>query len=126
MLVASQWIVSLFGVVIVLLSAWGAAFPGPLTRMVRHAMNSGWGMPLAVAVRLVLGLSLLFAAPASKFVIAFQALGWLGLVSAIVLPVIGRRRVASLIERFQALPKPVVRAWLSIGVLFGAFILYGV
>lgn len=126
MLVTAQIIIVLIGILIVLLSLWGIASPAQLIRTVHSVMNKSWGMPLAVGVRIILGVSLLFAAPASKFVVLFKALGWLALVAAAVIPVIGRKRLDSVLDWFQALPRFVTRLWLMFGVLFGAFILYGI
>ena len=76
MLVTAQIIVVLIGIVVVLLSLWGVASPARLMRTVRSVMDKGWGMPFAVVVRIILGISLLVAAPASTFVVLFKALGW--------------------------------------------------
>ena len=126
MLVTAQIIIVLIGILIVLLSLWGIAFPAQFMRTVHNMMDKSYGMALAVGVRIILGVSLLFAAPASKFVVLFKALGWLSLVAAAVIPVIGRKRLDSVLDWFQSLPGFAPRLWFMFGVLFGAFILYGI
>ena len=126
MLVTAQIIVVLMGIVIVLLSLWGVASPVRLMRRVRSVMDESWGMPFAVVVRIILGISLLVAAPASKFVVLFKALGWLALIAAAALPLIGHERLVCVIDWFQGFPRPAIRLWLMFGVLFGAFVVYGI
>ena len=126
MLVSAQIIVVLFGVVVALLSLWGMAFPDRLMKMVRGAIEQSWGMPFAVGARIVLGVALLIAAPASVFPVFFKVFGWLALIAAAALPFIGRQRLLPLFDWFQRLPNLMIRLWLIIGVLFGAVVLYGV
>ena len=124
MLVSAEIVVVLMGIVIVLLSLWGVASPVRLMRRVRSVMDESWGMHFAVVVRIILGISLLVAAPASKFVVLFKALGWLTLIAAAAL--IGHKRLVSVIDWFQGFPRPAIRLWLMFGVLFGAFVVYGI
>ena len=99
MFIAGQIVVVLMGVLIVLLSVWGIASPSQLMRVVRSVFDKSWGMSFAVIVRVILGISLLAAAPVSMFVILFKLLGWLALVAAVILPVIGRQRLVTVIDR---------------------------
>jgi len=126
MLVTAQIILVLFGIVVALLSLWGMAFPDRLMKMVRGAMEQSWGMPFAVGARIVLGVALLIAAPASMFPVFFKVFGWIALIAAAALPVIGLQRLLPLFDWFQRLPGLVIRLWLVVGVLFGAFVIYGV
>lgn len=122
----AQTIVALFGVVIVLMSLWGLAFPQRLLRAVRSVMDKNWGMFFAVTVRIILGLSLLIAAPGSRFPFFVAALGWLTLLAAAALPVVGRRRLTDLLGWFQRRSNTLIRLWLVVGVLLGAFLIYAV
>ena len=125
MLATAQIIVALFGIVLVLLSLWGMISPDRLVRMVRSVMDKSWGMPFAVGVRIIMGVALLFAAPASKFPVLFSAFGWLALIAAAALPVLGRERLVPLFDWFQK-SNLVIRLWLIFGVIFGVFMLYGI
>ena len=126
MLATTQIIVVLFGILIVLLSLWGISSPERLLRMVRRILDKSWGMHLAVVARIILGVSLLIAAPASKFIVLFTVLGWLTLIAAAALPIIGRERLVPLLDWFQGLSSLIIRLWLMFGVLFGVFMLYGI
>ena len=125
MLATAQIIVVLFGLVLVLFSLWGIASPERLVRMVHGVMDKSWGIPFAVGVRLIMGVALLFTAPASKFPVLFKAFGWLALIAAAALPVLGRERLVPLFDWFQK-SNLVIRLWLIVGVIFGVFMLYSI
>jgi len=108
-----------------LASLWGLVVPAPLLAAVRGVLDKVWGMTFAVAVRVVLGIGLLFAAPASKFPVLFNWLGFLALIAAVALPVIGRSRMIALLDWFNDRPGFVIRLWLVCGLLFGVFMVYG-
>ena len=123
----SQIIVLLLGVTIFVLSGWGILAPDKLITLVTSTMDRRWGIYIAVIVRLVLGAALIGAAPSTSFPIAFQVLGWIAIVAAAVLVVVGRERLHKFIvwwsEQFSA---SLIRLWLLFGLAFGAFLVYGV
>ncbi len=122
----AQSIVFLFGITICLLSLWGIFCPNRLIKLVKGAMHEGWGMYVAVLARVLLGVSLILAAPDSKFPMTFEILGWLTLVAAVVLPFIGRDRLSALIAWFERRPNSLIRLWTLFGVLSGGFLIYGI
>lgn len=124
-IVTAQIVVLLMGALVALLSSWGMAFPARLMRVVRGIMDESWGMVLAVVLRIVLGVSLVLAAPTTQFPVAFKLLGCLALIAAVSIPVMGRERLVSVLDWFYRLPTAVTRLWLMLGVLFGGFLLYG-
>lgn len=126
MLATAQIVVVVFGIVVITLSLWGIAHPETLLRLVRSILDKSWGMAFAVVARIILGLSLLIAAPASKFIVLFTFFGWLTLIAAVALPIIGRERLVPIFDWFQGLSNLVIRLWLMFGVLFGVFMLYGI
>ncbi len=89
-------------------------------------MHEGWGMYVAVLARVLLGVSLILAAPDSKFPMTFEILGWLTLVAAVVLPFVGRDRISALIAWFERCSNSLIRLWMLFGVVFGGFIIYGI
>jgi len=123
--IASQYVVVLFGAVIVALSLWGLVVPARVLAMVGSVMSMARGMWIAVGARVVLGVALILAAPQSMFPTVFAALGWIALVAAVVLPLVGRARVAALLTWLERMPSPLVRLWLVVGVVFGAVLIYG-
>ncbi len=124
--ISSQFVVILIGVIVAVLSAWGLAVPDRLIALVSSAMHERWGMLVAVIVRLLLGAALILAAPASRFPALFEILGWLAIVAAVVLLVMGRDRMRALIGWFAGMPSAAVRIWLAFGLAFGGCLVYGV
>lgn len=122
----AQLIVFVFGVIICLLSLWGVFCPDRLIKLVKDVMHEGWGMYIAVFARLLLGVSLIFAAPDSRFPITFEILGWLTLVAALVLLFVGRDRISALIAWFERCSILFIRLWVVFGVVFGGFLIYGI
>ena len=122
----AQSIVFLFGITILLLSLWGILFPDRLIKLVKGVMHEGWGMYIAVLARVLLGVSLIFAASDSKFPMTFEILGWFTLVAAVVLLFIGRERISALIAWFERCSNSLIRLWMVFGVVFGGFLIYGI
>ena len=89
-------------------------------------MNRGSGLYVGVGSRVVLGVALIVAAPPARFPTLFAVLGWISIVAAIALPLCGRARLRAFLGWFERMPTTLVRLWLVSGVVFGAFLLYGV
>jgi len=123
----SQIIVLVFGIIMLVLSGWGILAPNKLMTLVTATMDRDWGIYVAVGVRLVLGAALIGAASGSNFPAAFHVIGWIAIISAVVVAAIGRKRLRDFIgwwsERFSA---PILRLWMLFGLAFGVFLVYGV
>ena len=126
-ILVSQIVVLVIGITIIVLAGWGMFAPGKLMTFVTSAVERHWGIYIAIAVRLVLGVALIGVAPAALFPTAFQVLGWITIAAAIAVAIAGRERVRRFIawwsERFSA---SIIRLWLLFGIAFGAFLVYGV
>ena len=81
---------------------------------------------LAVIVRLLLGIALIIAAPASKFPVALTALGWLAIIAAIFIGAIGRARFSKLMTWVLGIPTNLGRVSGIFTILFGGFLVYAV
>jgi len=79
---------------------------------------------LAVVVRLVLGALLIYQSNISKFPFAIEIIGWLSIVAAIFLAVMGRRNFNRLMSWALSLSKPFGRVGGVFAVAFGAFLIY--
>jgi len=79
---------------------------------------------LAVVVRLVLGALLIYQSGISKFPIAIEIIGWLSIVAAISLAVIGSRNFKRLMSWALSLSKSFGRVGGIVAVVFGAFLIY--
>ena len=126
MLLISQIIVVAIGVALVILSAWGMAAPDKLISMVAATMEQRWGIHIAIIIRLLLGATLLVVAPGSPFPMVYSVLGWLAIVAAAGLAVVGRERTRRLLYWWQQRVSPgMTRLWLVFGLAFGVLLVYG-
>ncbi len=123
---ASQSIVFLIGLLVSVLSVWGCFVPDRLIKLVMRVVDQDWGIYFAVVVRLLMGAALIVAAPVSKFPVVFEVLGWIAIVAAVALILIGRERMAAPIAWFVRRPTWLMRPWLLFGMAFGGFLIYGI
>ncbi len=79
---------------------------------------------LAVGVRLILGVLLIYQSNVSKFPFVIEILGWLSIVAAISLAVIGRRNFNRLMWWALSFLKPFGRVGGVLAAAFGAFLIY--
>ena len=79
---------------------------------------------LAVVVRLVLGVLLIYESNVSKFPFVIDIIGWLSIVAAIFLAVMGRRNFYRVMSWALSFVKTVGRVGGVLAVAFGAFIIY--
>ena len=79
---------------------------------------------IAVAVRLVIGALLIYQSNISKFPFVIEVIGWLSIVAAIFLAVMGRRNFNRLMSWALSLSKPFGRVGGVLAVAFGAFLIY--
>jgi hypothetical protein len=79
---------------------------------------------LAVVIRLVLGALLIYQSNISKFPFVIEVIGWLSIVAAIFLAVMGRRNFNRLMSWALSLSKPFGRVGGILAVAFGAFLIY--
>ena len=87
-----------------------------LDKLVLHIM--------AVVIRLVLGALLIYQSNISKFPFVIEVIGWLSIVAAIFLAVMGRRNFNRLMSWALSLSKPFGRVGGILAVAFGAFLIY--
>ena len=118
--------IAIFGIMIIALSAWGVVAPKMLTNMVVDAFNRPWGLYFAVGVRIALGALFVMAADETRFPGIFRFLGYLMLIAAALILVVGKQRINRLMTWLQAKPPVMMRMWLIFGLAFGAFVVYAV
>ncbi len=119
-------IVLVFGLTIALLCVYGVFSPQRLMQNVMTIWNRRDGMVMAVLVRLLLGLNLLFAAAGSRYPTALLVLGALTIFAAAVLLLLGRQRVDRLIDWAGSLSSLWLRLWLLLGLGFAVFLVHAV
>lgn len=79
---------------------------------------------LAVIIRLVLGVFMILESNVSRFPQIIEVIGWISIIAAIVLGVIGRRYFNSLMKWALSLSQPLGRIGGIIAMGFGAFLVY--
>lgn len=118
------WLVALFGAAVLGLGALGVARPATLMRLVSHTLGGEHGIATAAAIRVALGTLLLIAADETRHPGAIRALGGLSLLSAALLPILGRARVEAFVAWWADRPPAFVRTWALAAVAFGAFLIH--
>lgn len=117
--------VLLVGALIIVACTIGLLTPRVLIDTVMRVWESPAGLAVAVAVRLLLGVLLAYTSTISKYPITFLVLGVIAIIVAISIPIVGRSRISKLIYWFASLRSDALRGWLIAGMLFGAFLIYG-
>jgi len=79
---------------------------------------------LAVVIRIVLGALLIYQSNISKFPFVIEVIGWLSIVTAIFLAVMGRRNFNRLMSWALSLSKPFGGVGGILAAAFGAFLIY--
>lgn len=121
-----SYLILFFGVLILLSGAMILLNPDPVFGLFRrHGESSGFHV-MAVVVRLILGIALVRYAAESKYPLALQILGWLSLVAAMVLAVMGRTRFKRLLTWALSFTSPLARIAGFFGMVFGGFLIYAV
>jgi len=79
---------------------------------------------IAVVIRLFLGALLIYQSNISKFPFVIEVIGWLSIVAAIIIAVMGRRNFNRLMSWALSLSKPFGRVGGVFAAAFGAFLIY--
>ena len=79
---------------------------------------------MAVVVRLVLGIFLIYQSDVSKFPFIIEILGWVSIVAAIILAVMGRGYFKRLMLWALSFAKTFARIGGVLAIVFGAFLIY--
>ena len=79
---------------------------------------------LAVVIRLVLGAFLIYQSGVSRFPVVIEIVGWLSIVAAVILAIIGRNKFSKLMSWALSNVKTLGRVGGVIATTFGAFLIY--
>jgi len=114
-------VMGLFTMAIGLLSL---ASPRHLARFIR-TLKTPFGIYIGAGIRILLGVSLWFAAPASRVPDVLQPLGLFFVVTGLIRLIIGPKVLHKMLDWWLSRPG-LVRAWGVIVVAFGAVLIYWV
>ena len=117
-------LIKAFGILIIVLSLWGLVFPEKLAGNVTSTVRKPWGPGFAVIVRVALGALFIVAAPQTGNPVIFKILGYLMLVAAVLILVLGRDRLARMTAYIAGRGASTLRAWLLLGLAFGAAVFW--
>jgi NAD/NADP transhydrogenase beta subunit len=120
----STSIVVVFGVAVGLVGSIGVVRPTGLVRFVETMWQSPTGFRLAIALRLVLGVVLIVAAPDCRFPQVIRILGIFSLVAAAATAALGHKRLRSFVQWWVGRPLGFVRCWSLVAVAFGCILVY--
>jgi hypothetical protein len=117
-------LIILFGALTLLAGIVIVIKPEVIFGFLRNNLNKMVLHILAVVIRLVLGALLIYQSDISKFPFVIEIIGWLSIVAAIFLSVMGRRNFNRLMLWALSLSKPFGRVGGILAVAFGAFLIY--
>lgn len=103
-------LVGLFGLFVAALGALGLAAPARLIALVRRVQTRD-GLYAIAGLRLVLGVSLLSVASASRAPDLLRALGVIAIVAAVVTPFFGLARFGKLLDWWASQGNLLIRVW---------------
>ncbi len=112
------------GAIIALICLTGVILPAQLLHAVKAAWQYRAALFVAVVVRFTVGVLLVLAAPHSRFPLAFEILGWVAIVAALLIPFVGRDRIGRLLDWWSRRSSLGIRLWSLAGLAFGCFLVY--
>jgi hypothetical protein len=115
-------ILSLF---IAALGAIGIVSPERLMSIVRQFQSQA-GLYAAAILRMVLGVALFVAAPASRFPEVIRIVGIIIFVSGFFTPLFGLERFRRIFNWWSTRPPAFQRVWAAFALAFGLFLAYAV
>jgi hypothetical protein len=115
-------ILSLF---VAALGGIGIVSPKRLLNIARQFQSQA-GLYAAAILRIVLGVALFFAAPASRSPEVVRIVGIISFVSGFFTPLFGLERFRRILNWWSARPPAFQRVWAAFALAFGLFLAYAV
>ena len=115
-----------FGVLILMIGLLGAVQPQAFIRLIGRLQAQRRLVPIAVVMRLIMGVALLLAASDSRFPRTLWVLGVIALVAAVTILVLGEDRMWRMVKWFTEAPPNLARFGLLCAAAFGAFLIWAV
>jgi hypothetical protein len=106
-------------------AALGVVSPSRLTGTLRKAQTRG-GLILVAAVRVVLGVALVFSAPESRAPGLIAFIGVVALLKGLALPLMGVERWRRSVNWWSARSSSLLRGWSLLAVAIGLFVAYAI
>jgi hypothetical protein len=117
------WLIALFGLVIAIIGVIGITCPERfISAMMKWQPRSLY--LAAIGIRLVIGGLFIYAAASTRFPRVINVLGIVAIVAAVLVALLGPRRLESLMQWWFRQPLWVIRVSCSVTFLFGGFLIY--
>jgi hypothetical protein len=120
-----RWVANAFGVAMMAIGIVGLADPAFLLAATSFTRTST-GLYIVAAIRVAVGFVLIGAAATSRMPRTVRILGAFIVLSGIITLFIGVERAREIVEWWSAQGDAFMRAWASMAVIFGLFIIYEV
>ncbi len=117
-------LIIIFGALIMLAGAVIVMNPEIIFGYLRRNLDSSAIHILAIVVRLIIGALLISQSSLSKYPLAIEILGWLSIVAALSLAVMGRHNFHRLLSWALTFLKPFGRVGGVFAAAFGGFLIY--
>jgi len=121
-----NYIVMLFGAATIAAGIIIVINPESVFGLMRRKLNSLGLHILAVVVRIIIGVALIICAAESKYPTAILILGWISIVAASVLGIMGRANFKRLMSWALSVAPSFGRIGGLLAILFGGFLIYAV
>jgi len=112
-----------FCLLIVAFGVLGLVSPGRIVDLARRFVTPG-GLCFATAVRILMGLTFVFAAPASRAPGVISVLGVVVVVAGVAIPFIGLERIRGLLDWWSARGEVLIRGQATFALVFGLGLAY--
>lgn len=117
--------VALFGLFVAALGVAGVASPGRLLSLVTRTQARA-GPWLLAALRFLIGIALILAAPPSRAPLYLKLLGVLSTLSAALTPLVGDSGFQAILGWWRRRSPAAVRVWSAFVCIFGASLVWAV
>ena len=117
-------VVAILGLLIAAIGVVGVFNPQVLRALVNNFWLRRYGLPAAVAIRLIVGVLLILAAPSCRFSAVVRIFGIATLIAAAGLLLLGKKRLEGLVGWIVSRPSSELRLWAGVAVALGGFLLY--
>jgi hypothetical protein len=121
-----NYIIILFGIATIVAGIIIVINPAMVFGLLRRKLESLGLHILAVVVRILLGVALIICAAESKYPSAILILGWISIVAAAVLGIIGRTNFKRLMSWALNVAPSFGRLGGLLAILFGGFLIHAV
>jgi hypothetical protein len=121
-----NYIIVLFGTAIIVAGVIIVVNPETVFGLIRRKSESLSLHILAVVVRIILGVALMMYATESKYPTAISILGWISIVAASVLGIMGRTNFMRLMSWTLSFSSSFGRIGGFLAILFGGFLIHAV